>query len=66
MRLLVNGKPESLPDDATVVDLLRSLRLDQAPCAVEINRELVPRRHHASRHLGDGDTIEIVTLVGGG
>ncbi len=66
MRLLVNGKPETLPDDAAVADLLRSLNLERTPCAVEVNRELVPKRRHDTRRLTDGDTVEIVTLVGGG
>lgn len=66
MRLLVNGKPENLPDDAAVADLLRSLNLERTPCAVEVNRELIPKRRHDTRRLADGDTVEIVTLVGGG
>lgn len=66
MNLTVNGKPESLPDGATVRDLLQTHALDQAPCAVEVNRELVPKRIHTSRRLDDGDIVEIVTLVGGG
>lgn len=66
MRLTVNGQPETLPDGVTIADLLQAHALEAAPCAVEVNRELVPKRHHATRRLDDGDTIEIVTLVGGG
>jgi thiamine biosynthesis protein ThiS len=33
---------------------------------VEVNRKVVPRRQHAEHTLRDGDTVEIVTLVGGG
>lgn len=66
MILTVNGKSETLPDGATIAELLRVHALDRAPCAVEVNRELVPKRNHTSRQLDDGDTIEIVTLVGGG
>mgnify|MGYP001436461558 CR=1 FL=1 len=66
MRLTVNGQPESLPDGVTIADLLQSHSLEGAPCAVEVNRELIPKRQHATHRLDDGDLIEIVTLVGGG
>jgi thiamine biosynthesis protein ThiS len=34
--------------------------------AVEVNRELVPRRNFEATQLQEGDHVEIVTLVGGG
>lgn len=66
MRITVNGEPREMGDDLTVEALLTALDLQGKPCAVEVNRAVVPRREHASRPLADGDTIEIVTLVGGG
>ncbi|PYQ55785.1 MAG: thiamine biosynthesis protein ThiS [Acidobacteria bacterium] len=36
------------------------------PVAVEHNRRVVPRAEHASVRLNHGDTLEIVTFVGGG
>lgn len=66
MEINVNGKPHVLPDGATVADLLRELQIEQRYCAVERNRELVPRRQHAECLLLPGDQLEIVTLVGGG
>lgn len=66
MRITVNGEPREMGDDLTVEALLTALDLQGKPCAVEVNRTVVPRREHASRPLADGDTIEIVTLVGGG
>ena len=47
-------------------ELLVELDLDSRPCAVEVNRELVPRASHKEHKLVDGDRVEIVTLVGGG
>lgn len=66
MMLTVNNKPLDVPDQATVEGLLRQLDLSRAPCAVEVNRELVPKARHAAVVLKDGDVVEIVTLVGGG
>ena len=34
--------------------------------AVELNRAIVRRLDHPTTQLTDGDTIEVVTLVGGG
>src|SRR5438105_9647786 len=62
----VNGEPRTLPDGATVAQLLDRLGLDRKRVAVEVNRELVPSARHAERVLTERDAVEIVTLVGGG
>lgn len=64
--LTVNGERVTIPDPATVADLLRRLGRDPLRLAVEVNRDLVPRADHPARPLKDGDAVEIVTLVGGG
>ena len=65
MQLTVNGETRSFQGDS-LSGLLADLKLDGKPCAVEINRTLVPAREHGERRLVDGDIIEILTLVGGG
>lgn len=64
--LTVNGEAASLPADSTVADLLAARGATGKPCAVEVNREIVPRSQHAGRTLHDGDAVEIVSFVGGG
>lgn len=66
MTVNVNDQPRDVPDSTTVAELLRLLDLHRQACAVEVNRELVPKPQHPDRALADGDRIEIVTLVGGG
>lgn len=66
MKVTVNDDMIDVPERASVRDLLAQLDLDGKPCAVEVNRRLVPKREHESTGLADGDRIEIVTLVGGG
>lgn len=66
MQLTVNGKPETIEDDATVEDLLRRFDLAPIRVAVEVNRDLVRRADFGQTKLRDGDTVEIVTFVGGG
>ena len=66
MKVLVNGEPIELDDQSTVHDLLEVRSLADKPCAVEVNKEVVPKRRHEEHALREGDQIEIVTLVGGG
>jgi thiazole synthase len=40
--------------------------MDSTRVAVEVNRDVVPRARHPEHPLREGDTVEIVTLVGGG
>ncbi len=66
MNVIVNGETRDLEDGCTVSRLVEELRLGDAPCAVEVNRTVIRKAEHVSTTLGEGDTIEIVTLVGGG
>jgi len=66
MRITVNGEPTEIGDGATVSDLIAQLGLAHAVCAAEVNKRVVPRGDRDRAPLADGDTVEIVTLVGGG
>ena len=66
MKIRVNGEQRALANACTVARLLDELNLAGQPCAVEVNAAVVPRREHRDKLLSDGDTVEIVTLVGGG
>ncbi len=66
MSITVNGEERTLAAGTTVAELLDQLGLAGRPCAVEVNRRLVSKPQHGERALAAGDTVEIVTLVGGG
>jgi len=67
MELIINGDLRRLSDTAqTVESLLAELGMAGTPCAVEVNKQVVPKRQHAAHTLVAGDEVEIVTLVGGG
>lgn len=66
MRITLNGEAREVPDGATVLDVLGQLGLPSDRVAVERNRELIPRASHALTRVTAGDTLEVVTLVGGG
>lgn len=66
MRVTINGTEHTLGEGLTIAQLLAQLGKNPKFLAVERNFELVPRTKHAESPLSEGDTIEIVTLVGGG
>lgn len=68
LRLTINGELREIEiaPPPTVAALLRALKSDGTPCAVEVNRAIVPHTARERTALRDGDTVEIVTFVGGG
>ena len=65
MNILINDKPFTLPDSATLTDALVALEA-VPPFAVAVNREFVPRSGYAARALQDDDRIEVIRPVTGG
>jgi thiamine biosynthesis protein ThiS len=66
MRLTVNGKEFDFFTGNTVRQLLDQLGLTNRPVAVEQNCQIVSHSTFDQTELHDGDTLEVVTLVGGG
>lgn len=66
IRIVVNGSPIDVEPGTTVARLVADHKLAPPRVAVEVNKDLVPRRAYESTALQDGDHVEIVTFVGGG
>lgn len=68
MRININGKEHIIDNQSspTIAVLLADLGLQGKPTAVEVNRQLIPSAGHEQTELHEGDSIELVTLVGGG
>jgi sulfur carrier protein len=66
MNIQVNGQVREIPNDTTIANLLGELGVTQPHIAVEVNLEVVPRAVHRETRLKEGDSVEVVTLVGGG
>ena len=66
MRLMLNGRPQEVPDLATVAELARWLELPAFGSAIELNGEVIRRADHGATPLKEGDRLEVVRLVGGG
>ncbi len=66
LQITVNGDPKTVDAGTSVLGLIEALGLAAEHVAVERNTEIVPRAQHAATVLASGDTLEIVTFVGGG
>jgi sulfur carrier protein len=66
MKLTLNGQARDVAIGVTLSELLASLELADKMVLVERNGDAVPRADFPIIMLGDGDTIEIVRMVGGG
>ena len=65
IEITVNGEVRTVASGTTIAALLGDLGTT-ARVAVERNREVIPRRDHDKVELVEGDTLEVVTFVGGG
>ncbi|BCL13998.1 MULTISPECIES: sulfur carrier protein ThiS [Micromonospora] len=66
MELTVNGVGRSLPDAATVADLVGEVTADRRGVAVAVNGEVVPRTGWPGTTLRDGDRVEVLSAAQGG
>ncbi len=61
----INGE-ESNVVGKTVVEFLYENGYDMKRVAVELNGDILPKAQYESAVLQDGDSVEIVSFVGGG
>ncbi len=66
MTVTINGAPREAAAPQTITSLLALLGFADKPVVVELNREAISPRDHATTPVPDGSVIEIVTLAAGG
>jgi len=69
MRIFVNGTPRDVSENMSLPALLEELNLDSATTIVELNRTVVQKSASGGYDvvtLTEGDTLELVRIVGGG
>jgi thiamine biosynthesis protein ThiS len=62
----VNGKQREIEAEVDLAAFLRVLEIDPRAVAVARNGEVVARAQHANVTVREGDSVEIVRMVGGG
>ena len=61
----VNGEEKDIAGK-TLAEYLATTNYDMKRIATELNGDIVPKAQYAETVLKDGDSIEIVSFVGGG
>jgi len=66
MEIRMNGEIRRWDSPVTVLALIESLGIRPGTVVVERNLKIVPRERMAEEMIEDGDSLEIIRLVGGG
>ena len=66
MKIVVNGETREVRGEMALGELLESLSMPAGRIAVELNKEVVPKRTWPDVRVREGDRLEIVHFVGGG
>ncbi len=66
LTLQVNGKPRVCPPGTNLPRMLEILGMNPRLVAVEYNGEILHRQFWETTEMKEGDSLEIVTIVGGG
>jgi sulfur carrier protein len=65
LQLKINGKSEEFPG-GSVLDLLKTKKIEPQMVAVEVNDSMVEREQLATTELKEGDRLEFLFYMGGG
>ena len=66
IKIVVNGEKREMEPGTSVAALLADLGIRGRRVAVERNHEIVSRSKWEEVQVAEGDTFEIIELVGGG
>jgi thiazole synthase len=66
MKIVLNGKEETVDPGTTVEGLLESRGIKPETAAVDVNGELVRKQARAAQVLNEGDQVEVVRMIAGG
>ena len=62
----INGEEKHFDSPTTVSDYIKDAGFKTERIVVELNRNILPKSEYDNTVLKDGDTVEIVSFVGGG
>jgi sulfur carrier protein len=65
MQLKINGKSEEF-SGGSVLDLLKTKKIEPQMVAVEVNDSMIEREGLATTQLKEGDRLEFLFYMGGG
>lgn len=66
MKLTLNGKSEEIPDNLSVLGLLKLKQLNPDFVAIQHNGGILQKDNLADKVLQESDNVEILHFMGGG
>ncbi|MDC1025939.1 sulfur carrier protein ThiS [Candidatus Pelagibacter sp.] len=66
IKIKVNGKFQSIPENYKISDLAKDLKIPLKKVAIELNQEIVDKKRINKISLKRNDKMEIVHFIGGG
>ena len=66
MNITLNGEKKEVPEGLTIAGLLDYLNIQPQRVAVELNEDIVRKTQYAGTVLRTGDSLEVVSFMGGG
>jgi sulfur carrier protein len=66
IKVELNGAEITVERGLTLGQLIDNRGLERRMIAVEYNGEIIPRHDYDDTLINDGDTLEVVHMVGGG
>lgn len=66
MKLKINGCEQEIQTAQTLEELIKEKKLITNHIVIELNARIIPREQWSETTLQKGDSLEIVSFVGGG
>ncbi len=66
IKIIVNGKQLRVDLKFSIKNLINKLKMPLNRVSIELNREIINKKHINTIFLKSGDKIEIVHFIGGG
>ncbi|WP_201337118.1 sulfur carrier protein ThiS [Nitratiruptor sp. YY08-13] len=66
MLVTINGERKEIPNNSTIEDILKQLKIEEKVMAVAVNMEIVKKEEWSSFKPKEGDKIEFLGFTGGG
>ncbi|MDA8124220.1 MAG: sulfur carrier protein ThiS [Deltaproteobacteria bacterium] len=66
MEIKVNGEKRQVDGPMTLLGLLEELGVRPQTVVVELNLRVIPRGNMETEMVREGDSLEVIRLVGGG
>jgi len=66
LKINLNKKEKRLPENLSLNDLISLLKLNSKGIVLEVNLDIIKKENWKNFILKDGDSVEIITFMGGG